>query len=344
MRVAFITAGDPERRTGGHLYNRIVLSGLEAEGFEVCRISPCGASHEEQDAAAAVFGHRFEASGFDVLVVDALARRVCGPHLGRWRRMRPVVALIHELPSVAGSGGPEEGRFEESLLGSDLLVVVSGDVRDTLLRRGASPGRIRVVPPGHDRLGPADPPQEKDGEGPVRVLCVGQWIPRKGILELVRAWRGLGETGAQLVLVGETGVDGAYAGAVWRAAGGDPSIRVAGAVDDGALRAAYAAADIFALLSRYEGYGMAYAEALAWGLPVVGCRVGPVPGLVGEAGLLVEPGDAGGAHEALSLLVRDEGLRRRMSRAARRRAQELPSWADAVEGFARALREVAGGG
>ena len=339
MRVAFVTVGDPGRRTGGHLYNRIVLCGLARRGFEVRWFVPCGASPEEQDASAAGFGRSFDPSRFDAVLVDALARRLCGPHLARWRRARPVVVLVHELPSVAGSGGAGEERFEEALLGASLLVAVSGEVRDTLLRRGASAGRVRVVPPGYDRLGPAGAP-ERGAEGPVRVLCVGQWIPRKGILELVRAWRGLGEAGARLALVGETGADAGYAAAVRRAAEGDASIRVCGVLNDEGLRAAYAASDVFALLSRYEGYGMAYAEALAWGLPVVGCRAGPVPEVVGGAGLLVEPGDEGGAREALRALVRDAGLRRRLSLAARRRARELPSWGEAVEGLARALGEA----
>ncbi|QYJ15632.1 D-inositol-3-phosphate glycosyltransferase [Rubrobacter xylanophilus DSM 9941] len=342
MRVAFVTVGDPERRTGGHLYNGIVVSGLRGAGFEVRRLSPCGASPGEQDAAARDFGRSFGVSGFDVVVVDALARRVCGPHLGRWRRRRPVVALVHELPSVAGSAGPEEWRFERSLLlGADLFVAVSGAVRESLLRRGVPPGRVRVVPPGHDRLSPEKTPESG---GPVQVLCVGQWIPRKGVLELVKAWRGLDPEGARLVLVGETGVDAGYAAAVRRAVNGDCSVRVAGEVSDEDLRRAYAGSDVFALLSRYEGYGMAYAEALAWGLPVVGCRVGPVPDLVGGAGVLVEPGDVDGAREALQALVRDADLRCRMSRVARQRARELPSWRDAVDGFVRVLREAAGGG
>ncbi|BBL79908.1 glycosyl transferase family 1 [Rubrobacter xylanophilus] len=340
MRVAFVTVGDPERRTGGHLYNGIVVSGLRAAGFEVRYVSPCGASPEEQDAEAGDFGRSFDVSGVDVVVVDALARRICGPHLDRWRR--PVVVLVHELPSVAGSGGPGEEYFERSLLlGADLFVAVSSDVREILLRRGVPSGRIRVVPPGRDRLSPEKTPESG---GPVQVLCVGQWIPRKGILELVGAWRGLGAEGARLVLVGETGADAGYAAAVRRLVDRDGSIRVAGEVSDAVLRRAYAGSDVFALLSRYEGYGMAYAEALCWGLPVVGCRVGPVPEIVGGAGVLVEPGDVDGAREALRVLVRDAGLRHRMSRAARRRARELPSWRDAVDGFVRVLREAAGGG
>jgi glycosyltransferase involved in cell wall biosynthesis len=95
------------------------------------------------------------------------------------------------------------------------------------------------------------------------------------------------------------------------------------------------------LPSRYEGYGIVYAEALAHGLPVIACDVGPVPELVGgEAALLVPPGDIEALSGILDLLLGDPALRGRMSAAARRRAEHLPRWDDAVVGLWRALREV----
>lgn len=121
----------------------------------------------------------------------------------------------------------------------------------------------------------------------------------------------------------------------------DGSIVVSGAVDDAALARAYAAADLFALPSRYEGYGIVYAEALSFGLPVLACDVGPVPELVGgEAALLVPPGDGGALSEALDLLLGDAALRRRMSAAARRRAAGLPRWEDTTAAFRRVLWEA----
>jgi glycosyltransferase involved in cell wall biosynthesis len=119
------------------------------------------------------------------------------------------------------------------------------------------------------------------------------------------------------------------------------SISVRGPVSDAALAAAYAAADVFVLPSRYEGYGVVYAEALAYGLPVVACDVGPVPELLGdEAALLVPPKDVEALSGVLDLLLGDAGLRSRMSAAARRRARELPRWEETSAGFLGVLREV----
>jgi glycosyltransferase involved in cell wall biosynthesis len=177
----------------------------------------------------------------------------------------------------------------------------------------------------------------------VRALCVAQWIPRKGILDLVLAWTLHERSGASLELVGETDADRDYAASVRAAIADSPeaSITVSGPVDDVTLGAVYAAADLFVLPSRYEGYGVVYAEALAHGLPVIACDVGPVPELVGEeAAVLVPPGDVEALSGALDLL-NDAGMRSRMSAAARRRAEALPRWEDTTAGFVRVLRELA---
>jgi len=338
VRVAFVTVGDTGRLTGGYLYNARVLTTLRKKGIEVEEIVPCGASPEEQEEAAPRLGSLLDPGRFDVIVVDALARIVCAPHLDRWSEERPVVAMVHELPSVATQ---EAASREEPLLRASRLISVSDHGRSILQDRGVPAGRIRVVPPGIDRLPKGTGSPVRDGT--LRALCVAQWIPRKGILDLVHAWTLHERPGATLELVGETDADSAYAASVRAAIAAAPeaSIIVSGPVDDATLEAAYATADLFVLPSRYEGYGVVYAEALAHGLPVVACNVGPVPELVGEeAALLVAPGDVEALSGTLDLLLRDAVRRDRMSAAARRRAREIPRWVDTAAGFLRVLRDV----
>jgi glycosyltransferase involved in cell wall biosynthesis len=211
-----------------------------------------------------------------------------------------------------------------------------------LLSRGVSAGRISVVPPGFDNVTVYEP-SPGSREGPLRALCVAQWIPRKGILTLVEAWKLRERPGAVLELVGETDADPDYAAQVRAAVETAPpgSIAVSGRVDDLELGAAYASADLFVLPSRYEGYGIVYAEALASGLPVIACGVGPVPELVGrEAAVLIEPDNVDDLCAALDLLLGDSVLRARMSSAAIRRASGLPRWADTVAGFEAVLRDT----
>ena len=340
--------GDTGRKTGGYLYNARVISGMRQRGSEIEEVVAGGPSPDEQRAAAVRFGSTFDPSRFDTIVVDALARIAVSQHLNRWLASRPVVALVHELPSVAGGGSGHETivrerDYEEPLLRADRLVAVSDHGRNVLLGRGVSPGRIHVVPPGFDGV-PVSGGSHVQSDSPVRALCVAQWIERKGILTLVEAWTLHERKGAVLELIGETDTEPDYAARVRDAIEAAPrgSIVVSGCVDDAALGASYASADLFVLPSRYEGYGIVYAEALARGLPIIACDVGPVPDLVGrEAAVLVQPDDREDLSAALDLLLGDPTLRVRMSAAARRRASRLPRWSDAVAGFEQVLRTAA---
>jgi glycosyltransferase involved in cell wall biosynthesis len=252
------------------------------------------------------------------------------------------VVLVHELPSVAaGESGTltHERNYERPLLRADRLAAVSDHGRNVLLDRGVSFGRIHVVPPGFDRVPVGDAPAQRDG--PVRALSVAQWIERKGILDLIEAWTLHEREGAVLELIGETDADSGYEARVRNAieAGPRGSIVVSGCVDDAALGAAYASADLFVLPSRYEGYGIVYAEALAYGLPIIACDVGPVPNLVGqEAAFLIRPDDKHALSTALDRLLEDPRLRASMSASATRRASRLPRWEDTVAGFEKVLK------
>ena len=345
MRIAFVTVGETSRLTGGYLYHARVFAGLREKGIEVETLVASGAAPAEQEAAAPRLGTRLDLRRFDAIVVDALARIVCAPWLDGWRASHPVVAMVHELPSIAAGGGvAREQEFEEPLLRADRLIAVSDHGRFILQSRGVPAERVRVVSPGFDRLLSPDAATKHSAGHSSRVhaLCVAQWIPRKGILGLVLAWTAHERPGAMLDLIGETDADPAYATSVHAAIAGvsGSSIRVRGPVHDATLGAAYAAADLFVLPSRYEGYGIVYAEALAHGLPIIACDVGPVPELVGEAALLVPPDDIQALSGALDKLLGEPTMRSRMSEAAYCRAEGLPRWEDTTAGFLRVLREV----
>jgi len=390
LRIAFLSVGNPARRTGGYLYHRELFARLRAQGVQLDEIYAAGASLEAQLTAAPGFVAGFDPTPYDVVVVDALARAVCAPGLDAWRTLRPLVALVHELPSVAvgQAQSAAELAYEAPLLRADRLIAVSADGARILSERGVAPERIIVASGGFDRLrmqaagGSAQAAggsaQAAGGSAQaagsvcsaqfrhsalstqhsalarsalstqhsaLTVLCVAQWIARKGVLELARAWATAVRVGWRLELVGEFAADPAYACEVRVALAGAPegSVVLRGAVDDAELAAAYGAATLFAMPSRYEGYGIAFAEALAHGLPVLGCAVGPVPALVGpEASLLVPPNDVPALAAALARLMDDPALRAHMAAAARARAATLPTWDDCAARFLAAVKAAAG--
>ena len=104
------------------------------------------------------------------------------------------------------------------------------------------------------------------------------------------------------------------------------------------LAAAYDAADLFVLPSYHEGYGMAFAEALAHGLPIVATRAGAIPDTVPEsAGILVPPGDVAALAAALSRVIEDRALLTRLSAGARAAGAALPDWNEAVAQWRNAI-------
>ncbi len=184
-----------------------------------------------------------------------------------------------------------------------LVVCASNALAEAARELGAR--EVRVIPSGVDvpeRVGEeAEPPE---------VLFVGRLSREKGILELVQAADGL-----PLVVAG----DGPLREQV-------PQAR--GFVPHHALAPLYERAAVVAVPSHREGFGVACAEAMAHGRPVVASAVGGLLDLVveGETGLLVPPRDVAALREALERLLADRDLRRRFGEAGRDRIREHFSW------------------
>jgi glycosyltransferase involved in cell wall biosynthesis len=122
-------------------------------------------------------------------------------------------------------------------------------------------------------------------------------------------------------------------------------VRLAGDLDEPALSHLYDVADLFVLATRHEGYGMAVAEAVARGLPVVSTVAGAIPELVDErSGAIVPMNDPAALAAALQPLLSDDGARARRSAAARARRETLPRWPEAVSRMAAALLRFADDG
>jgi glycosyltransferase involved in cell wall biosynthesis len=344
MKVAFLTVGNPGRLTGGYLYHARVFELLRQSGDIIDQIvvTPDASLAGQHAAALTINDLNDRVLDADVVVIDALAVVACRPAIGAWKAARPLVAMVHELPSVAGANVVEDVvDAERSLLTADLVITVSLHGAEILRERGVSAERLRIVAPGCDRIEGLIT-RHRQGAGQLRAMCVAQWIPRKGIDTLVRAWGEMDHFDATLELIGETDADPEYAAEVRTAIARSPrSIVVRGIVNDEELACAYATADLFVLPSRYEGYGMVYAEALRHGLPVVACDTGPVPELVGpDAGMFVPPSDVTALAGALDRVLTDDGLRQRMSAAAIQRGRELPTWAETAAGFRAALADA----
>jgi glycosyltransferase involved in cell wall biosynthesis len=218
---------------------------------------------------------------------------------------------------------------------ADRVIAVSRALSDELVAGGVDRRRITVVPPGRERIVAASSAKIAG-----RILCVANWTPGKGIHTLVAAVARVPE--ASLDLVGDA-PDPAYAARVRQliaSRGLVPRVRVYGSLGRTALERRYAAASIFALPTIREGYPNAFVEALAHGLPVVGCDIPGVREVTGGAGILVAPSRVAPLAAALTRLVAHEQERRALVRLSKVRARQLPTWAESEARFIRATVTV----
>jgi glycosyltransferase involved in cell wall biosynthesis len=196
-----------------------------------------------------------------------------------------------------------------------------------------------VIPPGTDK--PADIPAARTASGPVRLLTVATLTPRKGHRLLIEALAGLDRRDWHLTAIGSLERDEATVAAVRAliaAHGLEAQIELAGEWPPEALSDAYRAADVFVLPSYYEGYGMAYAEAMAHGLPVIGTDAGAIPETVPPAaGILVPAGDRRALTAALERMIGDPELRRAHAAGAVAAAAGFADWTETARAWGRAF-------
>lgn len=192
------------------------------------------------------------------------------------------------------------------------------------------------------------------GNGPagatVNLLSVATMTPRKGHLLLVEALHRLDARCASqwhLTCAGALDRDPLHVSAVRRGiadAGLSDHITLAGAVSDEALQRLYVQADLFVSAAWWEGYGMAAAQAIAVGLPVVTTTGGALALTVpAHASLQVPTGDAAALSAAMERCITDSALRGRLAAAARAARPSLPRWPATVARVAALLQAVADG-
>jgi glycosyltransferase involved in cell wall biosynthesis len=225
----------------------------------------------------------------------------------------------------------------------DGFVVFSSQGGERLVRMGVPRERIEVSIQSAD-LEPvgAVGRSERPGGRPVRVLSVGRLVPDKNLAALVGAFADVGfdEGEAELELVGTGPLDVELAALAQRR--GVP-LRLRGYTAPAELPAIYREADVLALVSTYEPFGVTMREGAAAGLPLVcSVRAGAAGDVAvdGENALLVDPTDRAAIAEALRRLVRDAALRRRLAAGSLAVTERHPLESDA-EAFERAVLAAA---
>lgn len=340
LELCFAYAGDINTPTGGYGYDRRIIAGLKALGWRV-DLMPLGDGFPfpSQDILDTAFDRLASLPDQTCVVVDGLAYARLGAGAAELARRLHLIALVHHPLCLEHGLSADEAALLKSEEGAALAhahkVIVTSPATATLVQDlfAVSEKRIGVVEPGTDAA-----PASKGSDGPgVALISVGSVLPRKGHDLVVAALARLTDLDWSLRIIGGLR-DADCAAGVRRQiedAGLSNRIELAGALDSAALEHEYAAADAFVLASRYEGFGMAFAEALAHGLPVVGSGGAAVEKTFALGGALyVEPDDLDELTDALRRVISDADLRKALKQEALQAADRLPNWTAAAHLFA----------
>jgi glycosyltransferase involved in cell wall biosynthesis len=264
----------------------------------------------------------------------------------------PVLATVHhpitidrdlELAAKPGDRGvlrwyrflAMQRRVARRLAG---LVTVSRSATVDIVREfGVRPERISVTPLGaDDTVFHADPAVPRI---PGRIVTVASAdVPIKGLDDLVRACALLPDGSYELVVVGDRR-PGSLTDLAIAAHDLGGKVTFTGAVSDQALATLFRGAAVVCVPSRYEGFSLPAAEAMACGAPLVATTAGALPEVVGAAGVLVPPGDPAALAAALTRVLADDILRDRLGRAGVARAAGL-TWRSTGERTVEAYRRL----
>jgi glycosyltransferase involved in cell wall biosynthesis len=345
--VVLVVPGRLHTRTGGYEYDRRIVEGLRDDGWWVDVRELIGAfptpTAAEREQAGRVLA---ELPARSVVVVDGLALGALPDEVARVASKLRIVALVHH-PLALETGIPAALRrtlhdSEQRAVAIARRVIVTSHATVAALSDYDVPAeKIRVVEPGTD---PAPLANGSRGDT-VQLLCVATLIARKGHELLFQALAAVTGLKWRLSCVGSER-DGAVSRQLRelvRRLQLTERVTFEGEADAAAIARHYDAADLFVLATLYEGYGMAVAEALARGLPIVSTRTGAIPEIVPDhAGVLVPPGDLPALTAALTLAVGDPTVRRRLAEGARRARARLPTWPMAVAKMGVILESVGG--
>ena len=348
MRVGLVIYGSLDTLSGGYLYDRMLVRQLELSGHAVTLLALPWRSYPRHlaDNFAKEWTARLQQAPVDVLIQDELNhpslvwvnRRMAGRVAFR------IVSLVHHLRS------DEEHPFylrwlywwlEHTYLnGVDSLIANSATTLQRVTAHLAAPRPSLIAYPAADHLPAVEPActpasiaHRVAQAQPLRVLFVGNVIPRKGLHTLVAALAQLDPQSWRLTIVGRTDISTNYVKQIHRQCRRlqiDARLTWLGRVDDAALAMIYRGHDVLAVPS-FEGFGIVYLEAMRFGLPVIASTAGAAHEIVtpGSNGYLAPPNDAQGLAKLLKNLTDRDALHA-MSLAARSRYEKHPTWGQSM--------------
>jgi len=342
--VYFLVPGDINNLTGGYAYDRRLLAELHKLGL-IVQLVALAESFPHPDIHALRDANFILSTLPDnsVVIVDGLAfgvmDKVARTHA---QRLKFIALCHHPLALEVGLSAQEQQGLHLSeqlaLANTRAVLVTSKNTARILVQEFSVPfAKIRIALPGTDKrvFAPCE------GKPPV-LLTVATLTRRKAHDVLIDALAQLIDLPWQARFVGGKEFDAEWTHYLRNKVasyGLEKRILFLGNCED--IASEYHNADIFVLPSLFEGYGMAFAEALSFGLPIIAAHTGAVPDLVpSSAGILVPPADVNALVRSLAQLLTDTTKRKQLQLGAQSAAQDLPNWVDAAQVVFQLIQEV----
>lgn len=342
--IYFAIPGDINALTGGYTYDRRLIAELHALGYQVHHLALSDRFPTDNADVLSTAGAQFAAlPERSTVIVDGLAYGAMDTIAEQHADRLNIIALCHHpLMLEAGLSSAEARQLflseQRALQAAKAILVTSAATRKILVDEFSIPAtKITVALPGTD----AQTFATCIGN-PLVLLCVATLTRRKAHDVLIEALAKIKHLDWSVRLVGGVDFDPAWTTLLKNKVLSyelEQRILFVGNVVDPTKE--YTGADLFVLPSLFEGYGMAFAEALSFGLPIVAARAGAVPDLVPDsAGTLVPPGDATALAAALQHLLTDSATRTRLQLGAQIAAHHLPRWSDTAVVVAALIKQL----
>ena len=337
MNIDFIVPGSIKQLTGGYIYDRNIITGLQDLGWNINVVELPGA-FPMVDAQAVDAALRCKLDS--PTIIDGLALPAFTTH-----PKKEYLALVHHpLCKENGLNDVQQQQLfdvEQKMLNKARhIIVTSHFTREEVTKLySVVHNDISVVCPGNEKktaLPYMESPQK------IELLCVANICQRKGHDVLLKALKNLCHLPWHLTCVGNIQRDPSNVRHIENLITQfnlSSRVTLKGELAEKDLAQEYAKAHVFVLASHYEGYGMALTEAINYGLPVISTTGGAIPYVLGQSALLVTPGNEQQLSAALSQVISSPETRADLREKAMHKRQELPSWSDASTEFKQIIQK-----
>ena len=360
-KVVFFTGAKPPQ-TGGELYNYQLSQYLEKLGWQQEYISLHEKRHYLRLGNIPIIGNILSSLIFAVILFKHKGIFVEDHYFSRYLFLTnilqkkltkgKIVVIVHLFYGYDSQDKLFLRKIfyqyieKIRLSFADLIVTSSEYSKSEIVSVGINPELIHVLSPGLDRekFQISSNNNQLDNQGKTKILCVANYIPRKGTIHLIEALAQIERQDFTLDLVGNRKNNSSYYNQLKNAV---EKLKLTEFVvfhdgsDQENIKHLYSCADIFILPSFKETFGIVFLEAMHYGLPIITTNVSAIPELVeeGKNGLLVSPGDSQALAKAITKLMANPNLIKQMGEAGRKKVATSYYWEQTCSQFFSIIQE-----